>query len=181
MMRFAEDSILHYKQVCGSCIPSRNSNMCRGGQQCSKVNASPKTQQSSCSEDEVLTMNQKDDSKDKSCSEKRSSRCADVHDERNIIESTEQWREPSFKKARTLQPDDVPSVNVDEPEICSVEDVDSTLKKSETSLICIDFGSMGSMGLLGDARRFLQVIMLALQQSCEYGTLLAGDLCSISH
>ena len=41
-------------------------------------------------------------------------------------------------------------------------------------LVCIDFGSMGSMGLLGNAKHFVEILALALKQAGVCGVLLTG-------
>ncbi|BDA42418.1 probable sterol 3-beta-glucosyltransferase at C-terminar half [Coccomyxa sp. Obi] len=56
-------------------------------------------------------------------------------------------------------------------DICSVPD----LTDIDVSLICIDFGSMGSMGLLGNAKQLVEILALALKQSAVCGVLLTGQ------
>ncbi len=45
----------------------------------------------------------------------------------------------------------------------------------EVDIVCIDFGSMGSMGLLGDAKQVVEILALALEQSGVCGVLLTGE------
>lgn len=58
---------------------------------------------------------------------------------------------------------------------------EKNLLDDESPLICMDFGSMGSMGLLGDATRLVNVMALALKQSGLRGVLLTGDTVAASY
>lgn len=71
----------------------------------------------------------------------------------------------------------MPSMRPDECRYASDSGCEQHLKKNESPLVCIDFGSMGSMGLLGNAKHLVKVLALALRQSGLCGVLLTGDGC----
>lgn len=83
-----------------------------------------------------------------------------------------------IESTQTLKQDDKSSTPMKRPRrfdfsqnSCSILD----LIELEGDLVCIDFGSMGNMGLLGDAKQLVQILALALEQSGVCGVLLTGE------
>ena len=171
-----------HAQVCGSCKPTKHSMLPESGVQCSNVDASSYLEKGSRSAAAAMAMEQPEIAREVSLGGDTATRTSSNigRRTRTLPNTTSSEYGTSARDSEARDMGAMPSKRPDACENSSHSEGARHLKNSESPLVCIDFGSMGSMGLLGDAKHLVEVLALALRGSGLCGILLTGIACPLT-